>query len=288
MFENLGSLGFGRTNTMGHHQPTQAASGAQGLAHAPTDRRESLPLFQKLPQLAARLPYVSLGRLPTPVERLAEVGAAIGLDSLYIKRDDLSGLVYGGNKVRKLEFLLGAALNAGAREVVTLGFAGSNHALATALYANQLGLRSTSLLMPQVNARYLRRNLLAGYYHKAELQHVANLPLLAFGLVRKLLQGKRQFGVFPRIIPAGGSCPPGVLGYVNAALELGEQIRAGAMPEPDRIYVPMGSMGTAVGLMLGLRMAGLQSQVIAVRVIEQRFANARKMVGLFRGTTSLL
>ena len=273
---------------MAHQQPIQAASCARELAHAPTDGRETFRLFKDYPQLAARLPHVSLGRFPTPVEELGRVGDAIGLDRLYIKRDDLSGAVYGGNKVRKLEFLLGDALRARAREVVTIGFAGSNHALATAIYANQLGLRSTSLLMPQVNARYVRRNLLASYCHKAQLQHSANLPILAWGLLRKLLQGRRQFGVFPRIIPAGGSCPLGVLGYVNAAFELREQIRAGEMPTPDLIYVPLGSMGTAVGLMLGLKAVGLPTQVIAVRVIEQRFANLSKLVRLFRGTASLL
>jgi 1-aminocyclopropane-1-carboxylate deaminase/D-cysteine desulfhydrase-like pyridoxal-dependent ACC family enzyme len=273
---------------MPHQEPIQAASSARGLAYAPTDQRENLPLFKTHPQLAARLPYISLGRFPTPVEKLARVGDAIGLDSLYIKRDDLSGVVYGGNKVRKLEFLLGDALRARAREVVTLGFAGSNHALATALYANQLGLRATSLLMPQVNARYVRRNLLAGCGHKAELQPVANLPVLALGLLRKLIQGRMRFGVFPRIVPAGGSCPLGVVGYVNAAFELSEQIRAGELPAPDLIYVPLGSMGTAVGLTLGLQAVGLPTRVIAVRVIEQRFANRKKLVRLFRGTASLL
>ncbi|HUJ71980.1 MAG TPA: pyridoxal-phosphate dependent enzyme, partial [Verrucomicrobiae bacterium] len=83
-------------------------------------------------RLREQLPYVSLGRLPTPVERLVALGRAIGVEQLYIKRDDLSGDGYGGNKVRKLEFLLGAARRANAREVITFGFAGSNHSLATA------------------------------------------------------------------------------------------------------------------------------------------------------------
>src|SRR6266581_738013 len=116
---------------------------------------ESLPLFKAYPQLEQQLPHVSLGNFQTPVEKLTPVGDEIGLYSLYIKRDDLSGGVYGGNKVRKLEFLL-----ADAKEVITFGFAGSNHALSTAIYGRQLGLKSTSMLMPQVNAHYVRRNLL--------------------------------------------------------------------------------------------------------------------------------
>jgi D-cysteine desulfhydrase len=210
------------------------------------------------------------------------------LDQLYIKRDDLSGAVYGGNKVRKLEFLLGEAIRRKAKEVITLGFAGSNHALATAFYANQLGLGSTSLLLPQPNAHYVRRNLLVSHYFKADLHYYKNWALLGAGLLSQLLRRRAKHGVFPRVIPGGGSCPLGVCGYLNAVLELKMQIAAGQMPEPDFIYVPLGSMGTAVGLTLGLKTAGLKSRIIAVRVIEKRLANENKMARLFRDTAGFL
>ena len=252
------------------------------------EKPEVLPLLEDYPRLAERLSHVSLGRFPTPVEKLEGVGSALGLDRLYIKRDDLSGDVYGGNKVRKLELLLGDALRRNAKEVITFGFAGSNHALATALYAGRLGLGSTSLLLPQVNAHYVRRNLLASHYFKADLRHYENRTLLGLGLLRKLLGGRVRQGTFPRVIPAGGSCPLGVCGYVNAALELRRQILGGEMPEPDLIYVPLGSMGTAVGLTLGLKAADLKCRVVAVRVIGERSANARKMARLFHDTASLL
>jgi D-cysteine desulfhydrase len=229
-----------------------------------------------------------LGRFPTPVEKLERVGNVIGLNKLYIKRDDLSGGVYGGNKVRKLEFLLGDTQRRKAKEVITFGFAGSNHALATALYANQLGLGSTSLLLPQVNAHYVRRNLLASHYFNADLCFYKNWTLLGLGLLSQLLRRRVKHGKFPRVIPGGGSCPLGVCGYVNAALELKEQIAAGELPEPDFIYVPLGSMGTAVGLTLGLKVAGLKCRIIAVRVIEKRLANEKKMVQLFRDTATFL
>jgi hypothetical protein len=130
---------------------------------------ESMPLFRKFPALQAKLPHVSLGLFPTPVEKADRLGAAIGLDRVYMKRDDLSGTVYGGNKIRMLEFLLGGALRANAKEVVTLGYAGSNHALALAIYADKLGLKCSSYLLPQANAHYVRRNLLACYRHHARL-----------------------------------------------------------------------------------------------------------------------
>ena len=105
-----------------------------------------IPLFEHHQLLAHKLAYVSLGELPTPVQKLDQLGRQIGLDSLFIKRDDLSGKVYGGNKVRKLEFILGKALRTKVNEVLTFGAAGSNHALATAIYAKQLGLNSISML----------------------------------------------------------------------------------------------------------------------------------------------
>lgn len=247
-----------------------------------------LPLFRDYPQLQKTLPYVSLGQFPTPVERLDQVGHELGLDRLYIKRDDQSGAVYGGNKVRKLEFLLGAALRDNVREVITMGYAGSNHALATAIYAQRLGLKCTSVLLPQVNAHYVRRNLMAGHYVQSWLQPCGNFVSLIGGINWAMLRGRLRDGTLPRFIPAGGSSPLGLAGYVNAALELKAQIVTGLMPEPDLIYVPLGSMGTSVGLTLGLKLAGLKTQVIAVRVIEKMHANPKKMLGLIKKTAQLL
>lgn len=248
---------------------------------------ESIPLFREYPALGERLPRVPLGTLPTPVEKLDATGRELGLERLYIKRDDLSGDVYGGNKVRKLEFLLGDALRSGKKEVLTMGFAGSNHATATAIYAGKLGLKCISMLMPQMNAHYLRRNLLAGCSANAELCLCSQLTIGA-RIGWKMLCGLARHGVFPKYIPGGGSSPLGIVGYVNAAFELKDQIDAGLMPPPDFIYVPMGSMGTAAGLTIGLRAAGLDARVVAVRVIEKIHANESKLLSLIKTTACYL
>ncbi|MFC2000465.1 pyridoxal-phosphate dependent enzyme, partial [Chloroflexota bacterium] len=111
-----------------------------------------ITLFEQYPLLQEKLPYMSLGEFPTPVHKLDGLGRELGIGQLYVKRDDLSGQAYGGNKIRKLEFLLGDALRANADEVVVFGGIGSNHAVATAIYVKQLGLRSISMLVPQPNA----------------------------------------------------------------------------------------------------------------------------------------
>ena len=251
-----------------------------------------LPLFENYQLLGKKLPYVSLGEFPTPVQKLDQLGKQLGLSDLFIKRDDLTGKVYGGNKVRKLEFILGDALRSGAKEVMTFGAAGSNHALATAIYAKQLGLKSISMLIPQPNANYVRRNLLMSYQNEAEL-HLYS-PKRFFratadpSVVYQLLRHGLKQGQLPRVIPMGGSSPLGAVGYVNAAFELHGQIMKGEMPEPDYIYVASGSMGTAAGLILGIRALNMKTKVVAVRVNSERFVNVKGLIKLIYQTNSLL
>ena len=110
----------------------------------------TLPLFEKYPALSG-LPHVRLGLFPTPVQELH--GLSESDNRVFIKRDDLSGLEYGGNKVRKLEFALGEAKANGCTDVITFGCDGSNHALATGIYAGKLGMHSISILRTQHNTR---------------------------------------------------------------------------------------------------------------------------------------
>ena len=254
-----------------------------------------IPLFKQYPLLEGRLPYVSLGEFPTPVQKLQRLGMDLGVGHLYMKRDDLSGRLYGGNKPRKLEFILGDAIRLGAKEVITFGGAGSNHALATAIYARQAGLKSISMLMPQPNARYVRHNLLMGHYVGAELhscgaqlESVWNMPLVYLATIWQIIRHRLKSGCFTRLIPPGGSSPLGVIGFVNAALELKEQIANGDIPEPEYIYVACGTMGTAAGLILGLKVANLNSRVVSVRVTSQKFANIKSMLKLISRTNSLI
>jgi D-cysteine desulfhydrase len=209
------------------------------------------------------VPRLALADLPTPVEPARRLGQRAGLDSLYVKRDDLCGALYGGGKTRKLELLLADAREAGARSVITFGGAGSNQAVATALYAAQFGLRATLLLAAQTGSEHLRRNLLAAHRAGAALRFVPGVAEAEAEARR--LAARAPHGQAPYLIPPGGSSPLGNLAFINAALELAEQIAAGQMPAPDFLYVAMGTMGCAVGLALGLKAAGLKTQVVAVR-----------------------
>jgi len=254
-----------------------------------------IPLFEQYPVLRDKLPYVSLGEFPTAVQKLHKLGKELRINHFYIKRDDLSGKVYGGNKIRKLEFLLGNALRARVKEVITFGAAGSNHALATAIYTRQVGLKSISMLMPQPNAHYVRRNLLMSHYCGAELhlcgaelESRRSKPLVFLATTYQLLRHGLKNGHLPQLIPPGGSSPLGVIGFVNAAFELKEQIMNGEIPEPDYVYVASGTMGTAAGLMLGLKAAKLKSRLISVRVTDEKLVNVKRMIKLVGKTNSLL
>jgi D-cysteine desulfhydrase len=250
--------------------------------------KRRLPLFERYPGLERQVARLALAELPTPVRPLPRLGAAIGATDVHLKDDGLSGRSYGGNKVRKLEFLLADALERGAHEVVTFGFAGSNHAAATALYARDVGLRATSILLPQPNASYVRRNLLLGLSAGAELRAVSTGALAAAAAAARVL-GRRIHGAAPPyMIPPGGSSRLGVIGHLNAALELDEQISRGELPEPERIYVALGSGGTAAGLLMGLVLAGLPTTVVAVRVARARWASATHVAHLFGRTAAWL
>lgn len=247
------------------------------------------PLFEQFPPLLKAFPHLPLASLPTPVRPLDSLGAAWGGASLWLKDDSVSGPLYGGNKVRKLEFLLGRAQACGARGVVTFGAAGSNHALATAIYARHAGFEAMSILGPQANASFVRKNLLRHGASGARMEHLSYTSSQVAALIGGFMRRHReQHGVFPHVIPVGGSSPVGCLGFVNAGLELARQVEAGQLPKPGRVYVAAGTLGTSVGLSIGLGAAGMNTRVVAVRVTKPPFCSEAKARALHEGTMALL
>lgn len=206
-----------------------------------------------------------------------------------MKNDGLYGTLYGGNKPRKLEFILGDALSKGASTILTFGALGSNHGLATALYGRQLGLRVVLLLTYQAPVEGVSRQLHWMQQAGATLYYTRSLPLTAiltpYLLLRYRTGRPRRW---PYLIWPGASSPLGCLGYVNAALELAHQVEAGELPEPASVVVPLASAGTAAGLLLGLRLAGLGAQLVAVAVTRAPTAGAVAVARLARASAALL
>lgn len=205
---------------------------------------KTFPLHLLTPGFVSVSP-LKIGTYPTPIERVD--------GNLWIKRDDLVSPIYGGNKVRKLERLLADAEAQGKRRIVTIGAAGSHHVLATTVFGTKAGFEVEAVLVPQQGTDHARANLRA-----ALALGVKPIIAASWDVAPALLRGDGYR------VPLGGSSVVGSLGYVDAAHELREQVRAGVMPEPDAIVVALGSGGTAAGLAVGL--AGLKTRVIGIAV----------------------
>jgi D-cysteine desulfhydrase len=232
------------------------------------------PLLRRFPALA-ELPRASFGTYPTPVERIAISDGW----SLSVKRDDRSGTAIGGNKVRGLEWLLGDARDGD--RVLTVGPRGSTHALATTRCARLLGARTTVVRWDQeMNPAASRVD--ERIRREAEVLDARWVPA-AYALAAALRLRRRG-----KWIPAGGLSPLGVLGHVNAAMELGEQITRGECELPDRVVVPLGTGGTAAGLALGFSIARVPTRVVAVRVVPRILGRAARIVKLARATARFI
>ncbi len=242
----------------------------------------SNPLFERFPG-TRKIPWISLANLPTPVEP-----TTFGLDrpvQAWVKRDDRTSTLYGGNKVRKLEFILAAARAAGARRLITAGAAGSHHALATAVYGAQLDFETTLVLFPQPLTAHVRQVLLTDAAFGAELRWTPRMTMVPGAITAARFVHWREGA---RVIPPGGSDPIGTLGYVSATLELGEQIAAGVLPVPDEIVVAAGTLGTSAGIALGLALLRLPTRIRATRITSRLVTNERALHGLIRQTAAFL
>lgn len=233
----------------------------------------------------ARFPRVHLAHLPTPLERLDRLTKELGGPEIWIKRDDCTGLSTGGNKTRKLEFLMAEALAQGADTVMTQGATQSNHARQTAAFAAKLGLGCHILLEDRTgsnDANYNGNgNVLLDHLHGATTsKRAGGLDMQAE--MEAVAERMRAEGRKVYIIPGGGSNATGALGYVNCAFELVGQANDRSLLI-DHLVTATGSAGTQAGLITGLKAinAGIPLTGIGVRAPKEKqeenvFALARK------------
>ena len=212
-----------------------------------------------------KISWVSLGNYPTMIEKMEKYGDSRGFSNLYIKRDDCSSQVYGGNKVRKLEYMLADAKNKGKKTLITLGATGSNQVLGTGIFGEELGFKVVGVVMDQPNAEYVRTNLLLDKYFNVKLIYakdtLSEITKFLTEYIKLQINGNK-----PYFITAGASSEIGNMGFVNATFELKQQIDSGDVAEPDYIIIPSGSIGTSAGLYLGCKLAQLKTKIIGVRV----------------------
>ncbi len=214
------------------------------------------------------LPRLGWIEAPTPVTELPEQAAELGFSWFGVKRDDQLGPLQGGNKVRKLDFLLAQEPFASAQTWASVGAIGSGHLVAMTLAAARLGRRLEAHCFWEPVSEPVLENLACIASGPTDFFFCGSRLELAFRCTRVLL-GKRD-GPIPAI-PPGGTVPEGVVGSLAGGLELAAQIEAGEIPEPDVVFVPWGTGGTAVGTALGLALAGRPIPVRAVATVERIF-----------------
>lgn len=241
-------------------------------------------------------PRVHLAHLPTPLEHLPRLSEALGGPEIWIKRDDCTGLSSGGNKTRKLEFLIAEAIKQGAEIVLTQGATQSNHARQTAAAAAKYGLKCYLLLENRTgsdNPLYLHNgNVLLDILHGATYEHRP----AGLDMHQELLDAADKFaekGIKPYVIPGGGSNPTGALGYVNCAFELMSQINDLGLTF-DHLIHATGSQGTQAGLVAGMKLISSPIPVLGIGVRapkEQQeaavFALTEKTLALFKNAPTL-
>jgi D-cysteine desulfhydrase len=215
---------------------------------------------RKTDMLTDSLPRVSLAHLPTPLEEMPRLREALGVGPrLLVKRDDQTGLATGGNKTRKLEFLVAEALAHGADTLVTAGGPQSNHCRQTAAAAAKMGLRCVLVLSghPLPRSEW-NGNLFLNDLFGAEVRWTGDRERNT--VLADVADELRASGARPYVIPVGGSVPTGAVGYVAAVEELAEQL-VETGERVDRIVFASGSAGTHAGLLVGVRALDLDAQV---------------------------
>ena len=237
----------------------------------------------------ARFPRVRLAHLPTPLEPLPRLSEALGVE-LWIKRDDCTGLAGGGNKTRKLEFLLGDAFEQGADTLVTQGAVQSNHVRQTAAAAAAHGLHCEVILEERTGSKatdYVHNgNVLMDRLFGAGIRFVdggSDMP----AELEKTAAEVRARGGRPYVIPGGGSNPIGALGYVDCAREI--VVQADELDLPiDRIVTATGSAGTHAGLVAGRAVMGADIPVLGIGVRAPKPKQEENVLKLARQTAALL
>ena len=247
-----------------------------------------------LPAKWSKFPKATLLNGPTPIQRLHRLEQALACEQrhieVYIKHDDASSLGQGGNKLRKLEYLLGDAMANSADVIITTGGIQSNHARLTAAACARLGLRCELVLASVVdNSEY-------DYHHNGNLvlndlfgAHVqlANAQMPAAELIAQLQQRLQAEGHKPYFIPTGGSVALGCVGYAEAAFEIAAQEQAMGVTF-DAIHVANGSSGTHAGLLAGFEILGQARHVQAHSVLHNQVTTTETTQTLMQETLQLL
>lgn len=229
------------------------------------------------------LPWVPIGNFPTKIHKLQRFGEALDFENIWIKRDDQTSDEYGGNKIRKFEFIIADAVKKGKKWILTYGGIGSNQVLAMTIHSKSFGLKTIGILSYQPVTKHVLNNLYLMAHFGTHISY-ANSSLMSTLKTYWHLLTKR--GVY--ISPVGASSERGVLGFADAMFELKMQVEHNEAPMPKNIFVAVGSCGTYAGLLLGKKLLDLDVNIIGIKVSDMRLTNTRTIVKLANKALNLL
>lgn len=236
-----------------------------------------LPVFEVAPGLAKR-PLVPIAARPTPVEILPGHDARV-----WVKRDDLVSPLYGGNKVRRWEWLLGEAKDRGVETLITVGGLGSTQVTSLTAHGTANGFDVVGVLFDQPWSPFVDEALSLDERFGARTVRAGGYARTALRTISEVLRSRRRLVVAP-----GASGPLLNVAYVDALLELARQVERGELPRPDRIVVACGSGGTTVGLAVGAAILGWPTKIVGVRITDLLVSNPLTLRAFALATTRLL
>lgn len=247
-----------------------------------TDRRAPL-LFGRFPDLAKKVPWMPLADVPTRVDSCDAIGAWLGRGGVFMKRDDLVSTLYGGNKVRRYEFVLADAKAKGATRIVTVGGLASTQVMATALFGRANGFDVCAVLFDQPLTEFARDAVVGFVDAGAEVIYGGGYVMTAARAYRAMHRQPRSYFIMP-----GAANALANLGYVDAMLELAQQVERGEAPRPDVILLPTGSSGTLAALALGAAYLGWDTEIVGVRITSAVACNRLTVGTIIRNTDRFL
>lgn len=247
-------------------------------------KRDKPLLFEAFPDLGATTPWMPLADVPTPVEPMDAIAPWLGRTGVFMKRDDLISPLYGGNKVRRWEFVLADAKRKGKTRIVTVGGIASTQAMATTLFGKSLGFDVTVVLFEQPVTTFGRDTIRGLLQAGARLEYAGGYTRTAW----KAWRAWRSVGADGYFIMPGASNALANLGFIDAMFELKQQVDAGEAPRPDAIVVPTGSAGTLAALALGAAHFGWPTEIVGVRITTALATNRFIVDGVIKRTDQAL
>lgn len=232
-------------------------------------------------------PRERIAQLPTPLQFAPRLTEALGGPRIHIKRDDLTGLALGGNKTRKLEYLIADAKARGATHLITLGGEQSNHVRQTAAAARLAGMQAELILEAKVPDPDIQGNLLLDVLLGARYHVVESMAAERDEAIERVSADIKADGGTPYVIPVGGSNGIGALGYVGAMLELSNQLWEQGVT-PRAMYFGSGSGGTQAGIELGARLFGIDTDIRGVMVSPNIDAKRDQIINVLAQVADIL